>query len=52
MTNGVELLKNRGYDSAGIVSFAKKNNIVERMLGKFAEDGDNSTRLNCIERLV
>jgi len=24
LCNGVELLKNRGYDSAGIVSFAKK----------------------------
>jgi glucosamine 6-phosphate synthetase-like amidotransferase/phosphosugar isomerase protein len=36
LTNGVELLKNRGYDSAGIVSFAKNNNVIDRMLGKFA----------------
>jgi len=31
------LLKNRGYDSAGIVSFAKENNKTRRMMGKFAE---------------
>jgi glucosamine 6-phosphate synthetase-like amidotransferase/phosphosugar isomerase protein len=46
------LLKNRGYDSAGIVSFSKNGHKVQKLLGKFAEEGDKSTSLNCIERLV
>jgi len=52
LSNGVELLKNRGYDSAGIVSFCNKNNQQERMLAKYAEEPNKSPRLNCIERLI
>lgn len=47
----MELLKNRGYDSAGVVCFSKNGNETQRMMGKFAED-NSCRRLNCIERLV
>ena len=48
---GVELLKNRGYDSAGIVTFSKENgNQVTPTLLKHAEEGFSA--LNCIDRLV
>ncbi len=41
-------MKNRGYDSAGIVSFAQNQHKPVKMLGKFAEDSNSSPRLNCI----
>ena len=51
LTMGVELLKNRGYDSAGIVTFGYgEGKTVETTLVKHAEEGANA--LNCIERLV
>jgi len=34
---GVELLKNRGYDSAGIVTFAEEGGVVQQKLIKHAE---------------
>jgi glutamine---fructose-6-phosphate transaminase (isomerizing) len=52
LSNGVELLKNRGYDSAGIVSFSHKGNESQRMMAKYAEEANTSPRLNCIERLI
>lgn len=48
---GVELLKNRGYDSAGIVTFSKgEDESVTPTLIKHAEEGFSA--LNCIDRLV
>lgn len=47
---GVELLKNRGYDSAGIVTFHEENATIKHQMIKHAEEG--AEKLNCIERLV
>lgn len=33
---GVELLKNRGYDSAGVVTFSDNNGVVEEKVIKRA----------------
>lgn len=46
LSMGVELLKNRGYDSAGIVTFSKGEETVEETLIKHAEEG--RSELNCI----
>ena len=48
MTDGVELLKNRGYDSAGIYRFSK--DMKDGNLIKYADEGDSS--VNCIDRVV
>ena len=51
LSTGVQLLKNRGYDSAGVVTFEmEENGEVKPTLIKFAEESSKS--LNCIDRLV
>ena len=51
LSMGVELLKNRGYDSAGIVTFTKnEEGKVAPTVVKHAEEGFNA--INCIDRLV
>jgi|JI9StandDraft_1071089.scaffolds.fasta_scaffold33304_2 glucosamine--fructose-6-phosphate aminotransferase (isomerizing) len=47
LCDGVELLKNRGYDSAGIFRFG---NGMEGKLIKYADEGDNT--LSCIDRVI
>lgn len=47
---GVELLKNRGYDSAGIITFHQENGNTGHQMIKHAEEG--AEQVNCIERLV
>lgn len=43
-------MKNRGYDSAGIVTFHKEEGKIGHNLLKHAEEG--AEEINCIERLV
>lgn len=50
LSMGVELLKNRGYDSAGIVTFHEENATIKHQMIRHAEEG--AEKLNCIERLV
>jgi len=50
LSMGVELLKNRGYDSAGVVTFGENDGKVEVNVIKYAEEANE--QLNCIERLV
>jgi glucosamine--fructose-6-phosphate aminotransferase (isomerizing) len=50
LATGIELLKNRGYDSAGIVTFHEEEEKTRHHLLKHAEKG--AEELNCIERLV
>ncbi len=49
LSEGIELLKNRGYDSAGIVAMENKVNPTPIMV-KHADSEESS--LNCIERVV
>lgn len=50
LSMGVELLKNRGYDSAGIVTFTDDQGKIEATMIKRAEEPHET--INCIERLV
>lgn len=48
LCDGVDLLKNRGYDSAGI--FRHGRNLGQGVLVKYADEGNSS--VNCIDRVV
>jgi glucosamine 6-phosphate synthetase-like amidotransferase/phosphosugar isomerase protein len=48
LCDGVDLLKNRGYDSAGIFRYGR--NLGEGVLVKYADEGNSN--VNCIDRVV
>jgi glucosamine--fructose-6-phosphate aminotransferase (isomerizing) len=50
LCEGVELLKNRGYDSAGIYTLDQANPIKGSRLVKYADEGDKS--ISCINRVI
>ena len=51
LSQGIELLKNRGYDSAGIVTLNQQQTKTEANLVKYA-DGESQKNGNCIERVI
>ena len=48
LCDGVELLKNRGYDSAGVFRLGKG---MDSSLIKYADEGDGS-QMSCIDRVI
>jgi hypothetical protein len=50
LCEGVELLKNRGYDSAGIYTLAQNNPTHGSRLVKYADEGNKD--ISCINRVI
>jgi glucosamine 6-phosphate synthetase-like amidotransferase/phosphosugar isomerase protein len=50
LCEGVELLKNRGYDSAGIYTLDQNNPINGSRLVKYADEGNKD--VSCINRVI